>query len=90
LQYRLRRIVRDGVSLQHVLNGRDFPREPALRKRRVHAQQVRKVADLAAAAADVVLDALGNGLDFALLAVSAAKLETADLKWIIISENSRK
>jgi hypothetical protein len=51
---------------------------------------VRKVADLAAAAADVVLDALGNGLDFALLAVSAAKLETADLKWIIISENSRK
>jgi hypothetical protein len=33
-----------------------------------------------AAAADVLLDALGDGLDLALLAVGAAELEAANLR----------
>lgn len=41
---------------------------------------MRKVAHLAAAAVVVVLDALGDGLDLALLAVRAAKLQAAQLK----------
>ena len=71
LQHGGGRVVRDAVSLQHVLGDEHLPGQPALVEGGVEGEEVGQVARLTAAETFVLFDALRDGFYLALLAVGA-------------------
>lgn len=64
-------VVSDAVSFQNILSDQNLPGQPALPKRSVERQAVRKMPWFTAAATLVFLNTFSDGLHFSLLTVGS-------------------
>ena len=79
LQHALSTVVRDAVTLQHVLDSAHLPGQPPLLEGGVDAEHVREVAGVTTTTALVILHSFLDSLHLSLLAVSPSELQATHL-----------